>query len=66
MPENGQETYLALTDFAGESRPRKFDQSRIGFERHEDVTGKICLIYKDGGKYYFIYKSFLEYFVVYF
>lgn len=38
MTENGQETYFALTDFAGESRPRKFDRSRIGFESHEDVT----------------------------
>ena len=38
MPENGQETYFALADFAGESRPRKFDRSRIGFESHEDVT----------------------------
>ena len=32
----------------------------------EDVTGKICLIYKDGGKYYFIHRSFQEYFVAYF
>ena len=38
MTENGQETYFALADFAGESRPRKFDRSRIGFESHEDVT----------------------------
>lgn len=38
MTENGQETYFALSDFAGESRPRKFDRSRIGFESHEDVT----------------------------
>lgn len=38
MTENGQETYFALTDFAGKSRPRKFDCSRIGFESHEDVT----------------------------
>lgn len=38
MTENGQETYFALTDFAGERRPRKFDRSRIGFESHEDVT----------------------------
>lgn len=38
MTENGQETYFALTDFAGESRPRKFDRRRIGFESHEDVT----------------------------
>ena len=38
MTENGQETYFALIDFAGESRPRKFDRSRIGFESHEDVT----------------------------
>lgn len=37
MTENGQETYFALSDFAGESRPRKFDRSRIGFESHEDV-----------------------------
>lgn len=37
MTENGQETYFALADFAGESRPRKFDRSRIGFESHEDV-----------------------------
>ena len=37
MAENGQETYFALADFAGESRPRKFDRSRIGFESHEDV-----------------------------
>lgn len=37
MTENGQETYFALADFAGESRPRKFDCSRIGFESHEDV-----------------------------
>ena len=37
VPENGQETYFALADFAGESRPRKFDRSRIGFESHEDV-----------------------------
>ena len=32
----------------------------------EDVTGKICLIYKDGGKYYFVHRSFQEYFVAYF
>lgn len=38
MAENGQETYFVLADFAGESRPRKFDCSRIGFESHEDVT----------------------------
>ena len=38
MTENGQETYFALADFAGESRPRKFGRSRIGFESHEDVT----------------------------
>lgn len=38
MTENGQETYFALADFAGEGRPRKFDRSRIGFESHEDVT----------------------------
>lgn len=38
MTENGQETYFALADFAGESRSRKFDRSRIGFESHEDVT----------------------------
>ncbi len=37
MTENGQETYFALADFAGESRPRKFDRSRIGFESHGDV-----------------------------
>lgn len=37
MAGNGQETYFALADFAGESRPRKFDRSRIGFESHEDV-----------------------------
>lgn len=37
MAENGQETYFALADFTGESRPRKFDRSRIGFERHGDV-----------------------------
>lgn len=30
------------------------------------MTGKICLIYKDGGKYYFIHRSFQEYFVAYF
>lgn len=38
VTENGQETYFALADFAGDSRPRKFDRSRIGFESHEDVT----------------------------
>lgn len=38
MTENGQETYFALSDFAGESRPRKLDRSRIGFKSHEDVT----------------------------
>ena len=38
MAENGQETYFALADFTGESRPRKFDRSRIGFESHENVT----------------------------
>ena len=32
------ETYFALADFAGESRTRKFDRSRIGFESHGDVT----------------------------
>ncbi len=37
MSENGQETYFALADSMGESRPRKFDRSRIGFESHEDV-----------------------------
>lgn len=38
MTENGQETYFALADFAGERRTRKFDRSRIGFESHGDVT----------------------------
>lgn len=38
VQENGQETYFTLADFAGESRPRKLDRSRIGFESHEDVT----------------------------
>ena len=38
MAENGQETYFALADFTGGSRPRKFDRSRIGFESHENVT----------------------------
>lgn len=32
----------------------------------EDVTGKLCLIYKDGGKYYFVHRSFQEYFMAYF
>lgn len=32
----------------------------------EDITGKICLMYLDGGKYYFIHRSFQEYFVAYF
>lgn len=32
----------------------------------EDVTGKICLIYLDCGKYYFVHRSFQEYFVAYF
>lgn len=32
----------------------------------EDITGKICLIYLDGGKYYFVHRSFQEYFVAYF
>lgn len=32
----------------------------------EDVTGKICLIYLDGAKYYFVHRSFQEYFVAYF
>lgn len=37
MAEDGQETYFALADFAGDSRPRKLDRSRIGFREHEDV-----------------------------
>jgi hypothetical protein len=37
MAEDGQETYFALADFAGGSRPRKLDRSRIGFREHEDV-----------------------------
>lgn len=32
----------------------------------EDVTGKICLIFLDGGKYCFVHRSFQEYFVAYF
>lgn len=32
----------------------------------EDATGKICVIYQDGGKYYFIHRSFQEYFAAYF
>lgn len=32
----------------------------------DDITGKICLIYLDGGKYYFVHRSFQEYFVAYF
>lgn len=32
----------------------------------EDITGKICLMYLDGGKYYFVHRSFQEYFVAYF
>ena len=36
MAEDGQETYFALADFAGDSRPRKLDRSRIGFREHED------------------------------
>lgn len=32
----------------------------------EDVTGKICLIYRDGDKYFFVHRSFQEYFVAYF
>lgn len=32
----------------------------------EDITGKICLMFLDGGKYYFVHRSFQEYFVAYF
>lgn len=32
----------------------------------DDITGKICLIYLDGEKYYFVHRSFQEYFVAYF
>ncbi|MCD7790742.1 MAG: NACHT domain-containing protein [Bacteroides thetaiotaomicron] len=35
--ENGQETYHMLSDYAGESRARKFDKSRIGFQGYEDI-----------------------------
>ena len=37
MAEDGQETYFALADFAGDSRPRKLDRSRIGFREHEEA-----------------------------
>lgn len=32
----------------------------------EDITGKICLIYRDGENYYFVHRSFQEYFTAYF
>ena len=32
----------------------------------EDITGKICLIYRDGQNYYFVHRSFQEYFTAYF
>lgn len=32
----------------------------------DDITGKICLMYLDGDKYYFVHRSFQEYFVAYF
>ena len=32
----------------------------------EDITGKICLIFRDGDKYFFVHRSFQEYFVAYF
>lgn len=35
--ENGQETYFELSDFVGDSRPRKLNRGRIGFKNHEDV-----------------------------
>lgn len=35
--ENGQETYFKLSDYAGESRPRKLNRGRIGFKDHENM-----------------------------
>lgn len=35
---HGREHILPWLILRGESRPRKFDRSRIGFERHENVT----------------------------
>jgi hypothetical protein len=32
----------------------------------EDITGKICIVYKDGDVYNFIHRSFQEYFAAYF
>lgn len=32
----------------------------------EDLTRKVCLLYLDGGKYYFIHRSFQEYFAAFF
>ncbi|WP_298031017.1 NACHT domain-containing NTPase [uncultured Dysosmobacter sp.] len=31
-----------------------------------DVTKKVCLLYIDGGKYYFVHRSFQEYFTAFF
>lgn len=32
----------------------------------DDITGKICLLYLDGSDYYFVHRSFQEYFTAYF
>ena len=32
----------------------------------KDLTRKICVLYKDGGKYHFVHRSFQEYFAAYF
>ena len=32
----------------------------------DDITGKICLLYQDGTNYYFVHRSFQEYFAAYF
>ncbi len=32
----------------------------------DDITGKICLLYQDGSDYFFVHRSFQEYFTAYF
>lgn len=57
-PEQIIENFQAVIDANGlKTTPEAFI---------EDVTGKICLIFLDGGKYCFVHRSFQEYFVAYF
>ncbi len=63
--ENYSFTETQLKDYAQQvidANGYTFDVSRF----IEDITKKVCLLYKDGGRYYFIHRSFQEYFTAYF